>query len=400
MQNPIVFPFIREQAAGYDPSILAERVVLLIGAGALANNVALPLTLSGLGELRVCDDDIVEATNVTRSPFFQMMSAVHKPKSKVLAEGFLSLSTASTARSRYAVDTIENLGLGVFHDAGVVVSAVDNFATRAYLARVCRWLRVPLVEAGFHYPVGHVSVFPNTQIDDPCWGCFQEVDPSVSASCTLYSRRVVEQGQIPATQSLAAALGALVAEATIQALHQQFPLAHQRWHININTGESTLVELVRDPDCVIEHEVIERTVDLDVGPDATVRQMLVKIGDAEDDNVLYLPRPFLTEAPCRQCARPVQVNKVLSSITEAPVCGYCSDPQKEAPPVTKKGELTSESRVANRDYLARMKGSKLGLRAGTIVKFVDESSLVTRYGRLSGGVEDLFVTKTKRRAIR
>jgi molybdopterin/thiamine biosynthesis adenylyltransferase len=60
----------RERAAGYRPEVLRRARVLLGGAGAGANNAALTLALSTVGEVLVVDFDAYEEHNATRSPFY------------------------------------------------------------------------------------------------------------------------------------------------------------------------------------------------------------------------------------------------------------------------------------------------------------------------------------------
>ena len=47
--------FSRELLAGYNPKLLAESTVLIVGVGALGQNLALNLALSGVGKLRIID---------------------------------------------------------------------------------------------------------------------------------------------------------------------------------------------------------------------------------------------------------------------------------------------------------------------------------------------------------
>ena len=62
---------------------------------------------------------------------------------------------------------------------------------------------------------------------------------------------------MPAIQPAVAALAGLQAEAAIQALHEQMPLAHQTWHIDIRTGHSRVVQQTTDPHCGGLHRRLE-----------------------------------------------------------------------------------------------------------------------------------------------
>ena len=60
----------RERAAGYESERLAAMRVLLVGVGALGQNVGLNLALAQVGSLCVIDLDQFETHNATRSPCF------------------------------------------------------------------------------------------------------------------------------------------------------------------------------------------------------------------------------------------------------------------------------------------------------------------------------------------
>jgi molybdopterin-synthase adenylyltransferase len=387
-------PFAREAAAGYDRRRLHGARIFLGGGGALASNLALNLALSESGEIVVVDMDTIDPTNITRSPLFAGLASVAKPKAKAVAEGFLRYAYAPEAKARYAVDRVEALGLGAFQGADVIVSCVDSFATRAYLSQVSRLLGIPLVEAGFRYPRGHVSVFSNRDPAGPCWACHKGAELTAAGSCTLYSRTVVAAGGVPATQSLAAVFGALVAEAAVKALHAEFPLDNTMFDLNISTGQSSLIGLVADTDCVTGHRVAGDIVSLDVGADEAVAKIFDALGGRVGEPVLHLPHPFLVEAPCLACGRNVSVRKPRYMLTQAPSCQGCiagSMPPAEVTP----GSFTTITTVRPNERVAATRARKLGLPPGAVFEVEDERTGESFFAHLSGGVDDLFVLKTR-----
>ena len=71
--------FSRERLAGYDPERINNSTVLIVGAGALGQNTALDLALSGIGEMRIVDRDRFEEHNRTRSPALPRCAAMAAP---------------------------------------------------------------------------------------------------------------------------------------------------------------------------------------------------------------------------------------------------------------------------------------------------------------------------------
>src|SRR5579884_1784643 len=130
----------RARRAGYDPGILADACVLVVGAGALGQNVAQDLALSGVRELRLVDGDIFEPHNRSRSPLHPRGGTYAPgqtlPKASRVAAELASIHVVEDARIIAADTWIEELGLGAFSGVDVVAACADSLAARAYLARV------------------------------------------------------------------------------------------------------------------------------------------------------------------------------------------------------------------------------------------------------------------------
>ena len=143
----------RERAAGYDPNRLQETRVLLVGAGALGQNLGLNLALSQVGRVAVVDFDEFEGHNATRSPCFPSPYERRRwgnSKAAVVAKKLRKLASWSEwPHVMFGTGPIQQFGDSFFHDATVVLSAVDSNTARAYIAGMCRKHRKPLVEGGF-----------------------------------------------------------------------------------------------------------------------------------------------------------------------------------------------------------------------------------------------------------
>ena len=381
----------RERLAGYDPDSTANGVVLLLGAGAAGANVAQTLALSGVGELRVVDFDVIEPSNLTRSPMFDrgMVGGVPLLKAAQLARRFVQLSYAREPRARWSGARFEDLGLGAFHGVDVVVSAIDSFEARARLADITRLLQRPLIECGFRSPTGQVSVFPNAVADEPCWRCLYPSIPTGRASCQLYAREVADEGRVPATQSVAAAVGAIAAEATILALHGSFPLGGRSWHFDVRTSRSRTVVAARDPHCPGTHRTLRHAVALNVCADQTVAHLLDALAEHVERPILHLPVPVLVEAPCERCGAGVVVATPAWSVRTPPRCRAC------VPGGEQSTSIVHAAEVRRGDRLDQYPCRAVGL--GPLSPFVVEDGVsgAEHVFRLEGSVDDLFEAVAK-----
>ncbi|MFO0260953.1 MAG: HesA/MoeB/ThiF family protein, partial [Planctomycetota bacterium] len=119
----------------WDQQRLADAKVLVVGAGALGNEVLKNLALLGIGQIRVIDFDTIELSNLSRSVLFR---PEHQGRSKaeVAAEMAAQLNPDCWIVGAEA-DVLTDLGLGLVDSADVVICCVDNREARLWINRLC-----------------------------------------------------------------------------------------------------------------------------------------------------------------------------------------------------------------------------------------------------------------------
>jgi molybdopterin/thiamine biosynthesis adenylyltransferase len=386
--------FAREELAGYSPEVMARGVITFVGAGAGANNEAMNCALSGVGELRFIDFDHIERSNLPRSPLFSRTlgsEAVKRYKARELALRALDISYATDPVVRYAIAKIEALGLGALVGSNVVVGAVDSMKVQGFLADACQLLRIPFVPGGFSGHVGQFAVFPNASPEEPCLHCAVSSATSSGISCATYASAVQAEGGIPATQPLAATVGALMAEAAIRALHGEFDLGGKMFSLDIRTGESQLVKLVKDPACTHRHfSPIRR---LDIRAKEPLRKVLEAAREFMQEPKAHLTFPFVLELPCRDCGAALRVQRSDWEITEAPRCpGSCAVRSNVSEAL---GPVILPT-VGLHDELSHWSSRKLGLPPGAIFELEDGVTGELVAVQLAETADDLFITKRRR----
>src|SRR5690348_13320644 len=98
---------------------LAAAKVLVVGAGALGNEVIKNLALLGVGTTYVIDLDNVEPSNLSRSVLFRADDG-GRPKAVVAAERAREINPEVHVRGIRG-DVITDMGLGLFADVDVVI---------------------------------------------------------------------------------------------------------------------------------------------------------------------------------------------------------------------------------------------------------------------------------------
>lgn len=161
--------YTRLRQLGWDRELLQNAYALVVGAGALGNEVLKNLALLGWGHIIIVDMDTIEDSNLARSVLFR--------KEDVSKKSFKSIIAAQRVKEINPdiqiiplVGTIQDcVGLGVFRRMDVVFGCLDNRQARIDVSRACWQTLTPYIDGGLDGINGdiHVIVPPITA----CYGC-------------------------------------------------------------------------------------------------------------------------------------------------------------------------------------------------------------------------------------
>jgi molybdopterin/thiamine biosynthesis adenylyltransferase len=172
----------RKGVSGPAPHVVArvnkisDVKVLLVGLGGLGCPTALALMQSGVGVLRIIDDDLIEASNLHRQILFSSHD-VGQDKLSVGIEALRRFCPESRTRlepihSRLLPDNARSQ----VREADIVVEGSDNFATKFLTADACHIERKPCVQGAALRWV--TTAFSSSGMGVPCYRCLFEDLPS------------------------------------------------------------------------------------------------------------------------------------------------------------------------------------------------------------------------------
>jgi len=150
---------------------LQELYAVVVGVGALGNEVARTLGLLGAGRVCVVDPDSVEPSNLPRSTFFCRGNAIGRNKAAVLAEAAARLFP-DTAWSAIGTE-IADVGFRKLHNATLLFGCVDSDLARLEIAYISTKLRIPVADGALgqpNYSHGRVTFSPGTD-GHACYAC-------------------------------------------------------------------------------------------------------------------------------------------------------------------------------------------------------------------------------------
>jgi molybdopterin/thiamine biosynthesis adenylyltransferase len=193
----------------WDSGKVRNARVLVVGAGALGNEVLKNLALLGVRRLVIMDFDRVEASNLSRSVLFRGEdAAAGRFKADVAAERLLEINPELELLVLKG-DVVTDLSWGLLRQVDVVIGCVDNRLARLYLNRWCWRAGRPWVDGGILQLSGQVSAYvPGVS----CYECgltalgWKEIRQRLG--CTDMARRYALDGSAPTTPIAASVIGA------------------------------------------------------------------------------------------------------------------------------------------------------------------------------------------------
>ena len=136
--------------------LLRDAKICMVGAGGLGSPCLLSLAAAGVGEITICDDDVVELSNLQRQTLYTV-DQCGKSKAQLAANRLQALSPGLKINlvNRFNEDNAKQLVEN--HD--LIIDGCDNFATRFLIADAACSAGTPEVYGSVLYYEGQVSVF-------------------------------------------------------------------------------------------------------------------------------------------------------------------------------------------------------------------------------------------------
>ena len=282
---------------------LAESKVLVVGVGALGNEVIKNLALLGVGDVWIIDFDQIEDTNLTRSVLFRASDA---GSYKVdAAKRMVNAINPDVKVHPICGDIIMDVGLGLFAEMDVVMGCLDNREARLWVNRCCWKVGTPWVDAGIQEISGVVKVF--VPPDSACYECgMSEMDYkliNLKYSCPLLKREDILQGKVPTAPTISSIMAGIETQEALKILHKMAIRPGVAMVFSGETNNFYTTTYQRKPDC-LSHDAYPEVVGLGLSArTTTVEQLFDKVAEAvgTENVTLHLDRDLLVSLNCPAC---------------------------------------------------------------------------------------------------
>jgi adenylyltransferase/sulfurtransferase len=315
----------------WDQARLAQARVLVVGAGALGNEIIKNLALLGVRRLFIADLDRVENSNLSRSVLYR-----GSDQGRFKAE-----TAARAARNLYPDMTVQycngnavfDLGMGVFRWADVTLAGLDNREARLAINRNCWRVNRPWIDGAIEQIQGCARVFVP---DGPCYECTMSALDwkllQARRSCNLLSRTELEEGKTPTTPTISSIIAGVQCQEAVKLLHGLPTLAGRGWVLDGLSMDSYLVEYQRKDECY-SHDTLDEIIPLSAGvADLTVGQLLEQVRKCLGTRVeLELARDVLEKLVCPRCRNEELLFESLGRVrSEKAFCPRCPGVRRDA----------------------------------------------------------------------
>jgi adenylyltransferase/sulfurtransferase len=269
----------------FDQQRVSAARIMVVGCGALGNEVLKNLVLLGVEHIVVVDFDVVEAGNLSRSILFSKSdSDQHRLKVEVVAERLRTINPAVEIVT-VCGDIAYDVGLGLLRRQDVVIGCVDSRWARYCINRLCMRAGIPWVDGGIGELEGTSRVFvPGKN----CYACnlgpkgLEELAKRMP--CAGVIRRHEEIGEMPTTSIVASVIGAVQVQEALKLIHgdmlakgEHTSLCGKMFYYDGQHLTTKLVDFqAYDDDCAV-HDQWQPIRPSSITSDMTISEVLVTI---------------------------------------------------------------------------------------------------------------------------
>lgn len=282
---------------------IARCRLLVIGAGALGNEILKNAALLGFSQVVVVDMDRIEESNLSRAVMFRAED-VGQSKAEVAARAYRSLAPEASIHPLVA-NVMYGCGLGLFEWSDVILAGLDNREARLWINRAAWKVNRPWIDGAIEGINGVARVFLPGHA--PCYECtLGEIDWELlqkRMSCNLLMLESVAEGKVPTTPTISSVIAGIEVQEAVKLIHGMPTLASKGFIFEGMNHTSYVVEYTANEDCM-SHYTLPRIVHLPESSGQLTLEQLRKRAQADlesSDVVIEFSRDVLQKFVCPNC---------------------------------------------------------------------------------------------------
>jgi molybdopterin/thiamine biosynthesis adenylyltransferase len=300
----------------WDQEKIARCRLLVVGAGALGNEILKNAALLGFTQVTVVDMDRIESSNLSRAVLFRS-SDVGRFKAEVASRAYTELAPHATVHP-LAANIIHGCGLGLFEWSDVIIAGLDNREARLWINRSAWKVNRPWIDGAIEGINGIARAFlPGVA---PCYECtLGKVDWDLlqkRTSCNLLLVEPTSEGKIPTTPTISSIIAGVQVQEAVKLIHGLPLLASKGYVFEGMNHSSYVVEYTTNPDCM-SHYTLPRILHLAESSSELTLQDLRQRAQCDlgsSDVVIEFSRDVVQKFVCPACTQEEEIFKPLGSV--------------------------------------------------------------------------------------
>jgi len=287
----------------WDQSKIASCRLLVVGAGALGNEILKNAALLGFRKVVVIDLDRIEESNLSRTVLYRQTD-IGEFKSQVAARAYLSLADNAEVQS-LALNVVNDCGLGLFEWSDLIIAGLDNREARLWINRSAWKVNRPWVDGAIEGINGVVRAFlPGVP---PCYECtLGEIDWALlekRLSCNLLALDPAPEGKVPTTPTISSIIAGIQVQEAVKLIHGLPTLASKGYVFEGMNHSSYVVEYTENPECMSHYTVPEIVHLPERSQELTLHELRARAQAdlGEEDVVIEFSRDVVQKFLCPAC---------------------------------------------------------------------------------------------------
>ncbi|MEL6671101.1 MAG: ThiF family adenylyltransferase [Bacteroidota bacterium] len=204
----------------WKPEKVQKAQVMVVGAGALGNEVLKNLALMNVGHILIVDFDIIEYANLCRSVLFRESDLeVERKKAEVAAERIREINPNVKVMTIHG-DIGVDVGLGIFRRMDAIIGCLDNRLARLFINQLAFKVNKPWIDGAIQNLIGWSTVYwPGKS----CYQCglteSEEQHIRSQLSCADIAERYASAGRVPTTPVISSIIGGVQVQEALKLIH-------------------------------------------------------------------------------------------------------------------------------------------------------------------------------------
>jgi adenylyltransferase/sulfurtransferase len=300
----------------WDQGKIARCRLLVIGAGALGNEILKNAALLGFTQVVVVDLDRIEESNLSRAVLYRAED-VGKFKAEAAASAYEAMAVDASVHPIVA-NVVHGCGLGLFEWSDVILAGLDNREARLWINRSAWKVNRPWIDGAIEGFNGVARVFLPGK--PPCYECtLGEVDWALlekRMSCNLLTLEATVEGKIPTTPTISSIVAGVQVQEAVKLIHGLPTLASKGFVFEGMNHTSYVVEYTQNADCM-SHYTLPEIVHLEESSDeltlAALRERAQR--DLKDSEVVIeFSRDVVQKFVCPACGAKEELYQPVGSV--------------------------------------------------------------------------------------